>query len=75
MFVSVHGCVHVALLIQHETRMHHIVTSFVAPLAQAYFSTVSHKRYDFWNKVIGHKTFVLIFSTNFFYNIYYFTKN
>jgi hypothetical protein len=38
--------VHVALLIQHATRMRHIVTSFVAPLAPPYFSTLSHKWCD-----------------------------
>ena len=31
--------VHIALLIKHSTRMHHIVTSFVAPLSPPYFST------------------------------------
>jgi hypothetical protein len=33
---------HVALLVQHETRMRHIVTSFMAPLVPPYFSTLSH---------------------------------
>ena len=37
------ACVHVALLIQHATRIRHIVTSFVAPLAPPHFSTLSHK--------------------------------
>ena len=41
----------VALLIQHATRMCHIVTSFVAPLAPPYFSTLSHKRHDFRKKI------------------------
>jgi hypothetical protein len=44
------ACVHVALLIQHETRMRHIVTSFVARLALPYFSTLSHKRRDYGEK-------------------------
>jgi hypothetical protein len=44
------GCVHVALLIQYATRMRHILTSFVAPLSPLYFSTLSHKRYDFRGK-------------------------
>ena len=57
--------VYVALLIQHATRMCHIVTSFVAPLAPPYFSTLSHKRHDFREKVIEHKMCVLIFSTTF----------
>ena len=51
-FVCVRVCssvprrVHVALLIQHVTRMRHIVTSFVPPMAPPYFSTLSHKRRD-----------------------------
>ena len=57
--------VHVALLIQHATRMRHIVTSFVAPLAPPYFSTLSHKRHDFREKVIEHKMCVWIFCTTF----------
>jgi hypothetical protein len=39
--------VHVALLIQHATRMPHIVTSFVASLAPPHSSTLSHKRHDY----------------------------
>jgi hypothetical protein len=38
----VHACVGVVSLIQLATRMRHIVTSFVAPLASPYFSTLSH---------------------------------
>jgi hypothetical protein len=46
---------HVALFIQHATRMRHIVTSFAVPLAP-YFSTLSHKRHYFRGKnVIKHK--------------------
>jgi hypothetical protein len=41
------ACVHVTLLIQHASRMRHIVTSFVAPQAPPHFSTLSHKRRDF----------------------------
>jgi hypothetical protein len=36
--------VHIAFLIQHATRMRHVVMSFVAPLSPLYFSTLSHKR-------------------------------
>ena len=43
-------CVHVPVLIQHATRMRHIVTLFVAPQVPQYFSTLSHKRHDFWEK-------------------------
>jgi hypothetical protein len=38
------ACVHMVLLIQHSTRILHIVTSFEAPLAQTHFSTLSLKR-------------------------------
>jgi hypothetical protein len=58
-------CVRVALLIQHATRMRHIVTSFVAPRAPSYFSTMSHKLRDFRKNVIVHKMCVLIFPTRF----------
>jgi hypothetical protein len=37
----------VALLTYYENSMRHILTSFVAPLAPPYFSTLSHKRNDF----------------------------
>jgi hypothetical protein len=37
------ACVHADSLTQHATRMHHIATLFVAPLAASYFSTLSHK--------------------------------
>jgi hypothetical protein len=37
----------VTLVIQHAERMNHIILSSVAYLAPPYFSTVSHKRYDF----------------------------
>jgi hypothetical protein len=40
----------VALLIQQATRMRHIVTSFVAPLAQSYFSALSRKEHNFRGK-------------------------
>jgi hypothetical protein len=37
------GHVHVALLIQHATHMHHTVMSFVAPWSPTHFSELSHK--------------------------------
>ena len=55
-------CVSVDIIIKYATRMRRI-TSFVAGLALLYFSTLSHKRHDFWKKVIVYKTCVLIFST------------
>ena len=39
----------VALVIQHAMRMRHIILSSVA-CAVLYFSTLSHKRYDFRGK-------------------------
>jgi hypothetical protein len=36
-WASARACVRVGLLIQHATRMRHVVTSFVAPLAPPYF--------------------------------------
>jgi hypothetical protein len=59
------ACLQVALLIQHGTRMRHIVTSSVTCLAPPYFSTFSHIRHDFRKKVTEHKMCVLIFSTTF----------
>ena len=38
--------VRVALLIQHATRMRHIVTLFASPLRPPYFSTLSHTLYS-----------------------------
>ena len=58
-------CVCVALVIQHAKRMRRSVFSSVASLAPVYFSTLSHKRHDFRERVIGLKTHVLIFSATF----------
>jgi hypothetical protein len=55
----------VALLIQHAKRMRHIVPSFVASLAPPHFSTLSHKRHDYREKVPEYKMCVLILSTTF----------
>jgi hypothetical protein len=50
---------HVALLTQHVTRVRHVVTSFVAPLAPPHFSTLSHKRYGFRGQCIEHEMCLL----------------
>jgi hypothetical protein len=39
--VNESACVHIDLLIQHATRVRHIVTSLLAPLAAPHLSTVS----------------------------------
>jgi hypothetical protein len=63
--VRARACGRVALVIQHATRMRHIVTSFVAPLAPPYLSTLFHKGHDNRKQVIELKMRVLIFSTTF----------
>ena len=40
-------CARVSLLIQNATHMRQIVTSFMVPLAQLCFSTLSHIRHSF----------------------------
>jgi hypothetical protein len=57
--------VHIALLIQHRTRILHSLRTFVAPRSPPHFSTLSHKRRDFLKNVTQHKMCVLIFSTIF----------
>jgi hypothetical protein len=57
--------VRVFLLIQHGTRMRHVVTSIVAPRSLLHFSALSHKRCGFRKKVTEHKMCVFIFSTTF----------
>jgi hypothetical protein len=63
--VSACASVHVAMLTQHSTRIHHIVTSFVNHLAPQHFSTLSHKWRNFWETVVQRKMRVLIFSATF----------
>ena len=47
----------------------------VASLFPPYFSTLSHKRHDFREKVIKNKMCILIFSTTFMWNSAYSKKN
>ena len=53
--------VHTALLIQHAKSMRHILASFVAPRFPLNFSTLSHKRCDFREKLLNIKC-VFLFS-------------
>jgi hypothetical protein len=68
-------CVFVALVMQHAMRMRCFILSSVVCLAVPYFSTLSHKQYDFRRKIIQRKMRVLIFSTNFLLNISHSKKN
>ena len=62
-----------ALVIQQAKRMRRIILSSVACLALPYFSTQSHKRYDFLEKVIEYK--IRVFLYNFQLNISHSKKN
>ena len=61
----------VAVVIQHAKRMRRIILSSVRCLASPYFSTLSHKRYDFRGEggIFEHKINVLTLSTS-LYNIF-----
>ena len=44
-------CVFAAFLTQHAKPMSHFILLSVICLAVSYFSTLSHKRHDFWEKI------------------------
>jgi hypothetical protein len=67
--------VHTALLIQHATRMHLIVTSFVAPGLHYIFRHYLKNGAIFREKVTEYKMCVFILSTAFVYNISHSKKN
>ena len=58
----------VALFTQHAKRMRRIILSSVASLTPSYFSSLSHKRYDFRKIVFERKMCVLTFYTIFISN-------
>ena len=52
-----------------------MLSSAACPALPYFFSKLSHKRHDFWVKVIKSKMSVLIFSATFVWNISHSTKN
>jgi hypothetical protein len=65
--------VSVALVIQHAMRMRRTMLYVLS--GSTIFSTLSHKRHDFRKIFTEHKMCVLIFSTNFIWNISHSKKN
>jgi len=61
----IYPVVPVVLVIHHAKRLNRFQLP-VTSLALPHFSTLSHERHDFQEKVIENKTCVLIFSTKFF---------
>ena len=53
-------CVPVTILMQHATRMQHVILSSMACLAVPYFSTLSHKLYDLRGGGMGLLDIILV---------------
>jgi hypothetical protein len=66
--VCVHVYASVDLVIQHAELIWRIVLSVESP-ALPYFYTLFYKQHDFRKNINEYKTRVLIFSTNFIWNI------
>jgi len=62
-------CVSVAFVIRHTNPMRRFIFPSLAYPAVPYFSTLSNKRHNFRENVIGHKRCVLILPTTFVRNI------
>jgi hypothetical protein len=67
--VEKHEFVSLVSVIQHATRMRHIIFTSVTCLAIPYFSTLSHKRHDFRKEKILNIKCVFTFYTTFIGNI------
>jgi len=63
--VTYSECASIAFFIQHAMGMSHVILSSVAYLDLPAFSTLTHKRHDFRNKVAEHEICVWIFHYNF----------
>jgi hypothetical protein len=48
---------YLALVIQHAMRMHRIILSYVLSGCSIFFH-ISHKRYDFWKKILLNTKFL-----------------
>ena len=58
-------CVFVTSVMQRAMRMRRVILSSMECMTVSYFSSLSHKRYDFRDKGAERKICVLIFCTTF----------